>query len=135
MLMSSSDSNNSYVNIEFSFVGESFDLNYVTDLMRIRPTSSFFERIIQGNKETSWTISTRKIITLDVNDAVAEMLKLLLPLEETINKIQNSLKVYSVISIDVYEGDNGIPGIWFSNQFIEFSHTINVKFIDVDIRR
>ena len=122
-----------YVNVMFNFVGESFDLEYVSKMMKMEPASFGFEQTIRGHKETSWTIDTGKIVTLDLQDGLACLLALLSPLENTIKQIQCDLGIMTTISIEVHGGEDGIPGIWFDSRFLEFSRNINAKFVDVDL--
>ncbi len=131
MLFESDDT--ACVNVEFAFVGTSFDLDYVSRLMGMQPRRSVFEKVFQGRIETSWTIEMGKMFTLDIADALSKMLETLRPLESVINQIREELDVSTVISIEVHEGPDGVPAIRFSGEVLEFFHAIHVKSVDVDL--
>ncbi len=121
------------VNAEFNFVGKTFDLDYVSAQMGMHPTSSAFEQRVHGGIETSWTVCTGAMMTLDINDSLTQLLETLQPLEGIINRIQDELNISATILLDVRAGTDGIPSMWFSDRFLAFAHAIRAKFVDVDL--
>ncbi len=121
------------VNAEFNFVGKTFDLEHVSEQIGMRPTSSAFEQRVHGGIETSWSVCTGAMMTLDINDCLTQLLETLQPLEGIINRIQDELNLSTTILLHVRAGSDGIPSLWFSDRFLTFAHAIRAKFVDVDL--
>lgn len=122
------------VNVEFNFVAESFDLEYVSKQMGMRPTKSGFERrvLISGETETFWRVDTGKNKMIDIEDGLDKLLEVLEPRVEIINRLKKELGLEVTIVLDVHAGD-GMPALGFGKRFLEFCHAVGAEFVDIDL--
>lgn len=114
------------VKAEFSICGDVFDPNEITTLLQIEPMEIHLKGIISGTRkrpstETSWSISTAKEESFDVDEQTRKLLSLLKNKTETLEKIKEKYDVTFIFSL-LIEIENGEkPSIYSSvetNQFL-----------------
>lgn len=127
------------VMVYFSLFGDEFSVDYVTDKLKIQPTSSYKKGDIIHNrsnilyrKETCWDYGTDYEESYDVNDQLQKIMQQLENKSSHINDLKKALslecKFFIVIKIEGGE----TPALYLSMDFIKFASMIEAE-IDIDL--
>lgn len=114
--------------IDFSIIGESFDINKVTELMGVPPSSYVFEKKVISEKgyetQTYWSISSGRVTAGDINICLPQLVSLLMPKKEVIYKINNDFHTTTLFLFEINIGDDGFPAIYLEHPVLDFMHDI-----------
>lgn len=125
------------INVEFSLIGEDFDVDLVTDLLGITPT----EVLIKGEKpenknipniETSWSIATGFEESFDINIQLSKLLNIFSEKQEILKELQKRFNLLMIISVTIYLAEEGFPAIYLEKETINFLSKIEAM-IDIDM--
>ncbi|XKM14520.1 DUF4279 domain-containing protein [Orbaceae bacterium ac157xtp] len=121
----------------FSIYGDSFDLNYVTEKMRIKPSETTIKGIVPDGKkrasiETSWSISIEEMVSYDINEQLNQLIYLLESKKEELLLIKDIFEIKFSFLILVKIRNNETPAIYFNIDTLEFINYIKAT-IDVDL--
>jgi len=125
------------VRAEFSICGDQFDLNEVTEKLGINPSETRVTGVIpEGKKrpsiETSWSISTDKEDSYDVDVQTKKVLLLITEKVEELCEIKEKMNVSFILSL-IVEVENGEkPALHFTSDTISFLGKIGAE-TDIDL--
>jgi len=125
------------VRAEFSICGDQFDLNKVTEKLGINPSETRVTGVIpEGKKrpsiETSWSISTDKEDSYDVDVQTKKVLLLITEKVEELCEIKEKMNVSFILSL-IVEVENGEkPALHFTSDTISFLGKIGAE-TDIDL--
>lgn len=125
------------VRAEFSICGDQFDLDAITERLRIKPTETRVKGVIpEGRKrpsvETSWSLSTEKEDSYDVDEQTQKVLLLIKSKVEELCEIKEKMDVTFILGL-IVEVENGEkPALHFSSDTIGFLGKIGAEsYIDL----
>ncbi|HBU84372.1 MAG TPA: DUF4279 domain-containing protein [Paenibacillus sp.] len=120
----------------FSLLGDEFDPNYVTSILKIEPTNTAYKGDIINKKhrikETSWTLGTDYEESLDINHQLTKVVDLLRNKVKEINSIRNENRLSTKFFIVIRIEEGKTPALYLNSDFIEFVNMIHAE-IDVDL--
>ena len=136
-LLSRCEMDKTKVRAEFSICGDQFDLNEVTEKLGINPSETRVTGVIpEGKKrpsiETSWSISTDKEDSYDVDVQTKKVLLLITEKVEELCEIKEKMNVSFILSL-IVEVENGEkPALHFTSDTISFLGKIGAE-TDIDL--
>lgn len=129
------------IGLSFHISADYFDVNTITELLDIKPTSTIIKgekiRLYNPNSTreysfTRWDLAIQTEESLDINDPLNEIIKLLKTKKESFITIKQQIKDVSfMFSFVVYVENSKIPAIYFTPETIAFINSIPAE-IDID---
>jgi hypothetical protein len=121
----------------FNICGDDFNLSEVSQTLNIIPTEVRTKGVIPEGKrrpsiETSWTISTEKEDSDDINDQINQLLVLLQDKQELLLKIKKTFPIKYVLLILIEVEKKKTPAIYFESKTLKFLNYIETQ-IDIDL--
>lgn len=122
----------SNVMVRFSLYGDDFNPALITKQLKIEPSETYIkgEQIRDGKikrKETSWSISTKYEISLDINDQINKIMTLLYGKEAIITDLKKKYDLNILFMIVVNIENNDKPAMYFRKSFIHFLSDIDAE--------
>ncbi|WP_455813226.1 DUF4279 domain-containing protein [Pseudomonas graminis] len=136
-LLSRCEVDKTKVRAEFSICGDQFDLNEITERLGINPSEVRVKGVIpKGRKrpsvETSWSISTDKEDSYDVDVQTKKVLSLIKEKVGDLCEIKEKMDVSFILSL-IVEVENGEkPALHFTSDTISFLGKIGAES-DIDL--
>ncbi|MEX9217041.1 DUF4279 domain-containing protein [Providencia rettgeri] len=121
----------------FSIYGDIFDTEDITHRLAILPTETKIKGVIpEGKKrasiETSWKICTKEEESLDINNQLNQLLKIINEKSKILCDIKSSLDVNFVFSFIVKIENGEKPAMHLSSDSLKLISSINAE-IDIDL--
>lgn len=121
------------VRVDFSIVGECFPLDELTKELNITPNQCWNKGdLIKGRpvtrKETNWSISTGYEPSLDIDEQIKKIKKVLENKVDILKKIRSKYNLEYLFIIVVKVENTQKPTMYFNSDFIEFVHSIEAEF-------
>lgn len=125
------------VKVEFSIYGDDFNPDRITQRLNINPEKVWRkgEQVGKHNilrKENCWMISTDYQESLDINNQLNLILKLLGSVKEELITIKNEIMADFRIDIVINIEDNQTPAIYLDKEVIHFCNDYNIA-LDFDL--
>lgn len=125
------------VMVYFSIHGDDFDPDSVTHFLGVEPTETKVKGEVQDgrkrpNIETSWKVSTKQEVSLDVNKQFHKIIELLAGKKEELRKLKSSIDVNYDFVIVVKIENNEKPEMHFDLNTLSFVGYIGAE-IDIDL--
>lgn len=134
------------VMVYFSFYGDEFPIDYVTETLEIQPTKTYkkgdtivrpFNQKVTSTKthyrlETAWELSTGYQESFDVKEQMDQILGPLKSKATIINQLKTKYKLECKIFIVIIMENGDSPGLYLDNEQIEFANSIKAEF-DIDL--
>lgn len=121
----------------FSIHGDVFDLESITQSLKIEPTETKIKGDIpEGRKrpsiETSWVISTEEESSYDINDQLIKIIKPLEDKKDILCKLKKSLNVKFdfIFVVKIENGEK--PAMYFNSESLSLISYIGAE-IDIDL--
>lgn len=125
------------VNVELVIFGDSFEVQYITETLRISPTDKWekgdFVRepnIIRDH--TCWTVGIGHQESFDIENQSMNLLSIVGHKSSELLKLQTELKIESLILYTIYVYNGERPSMSLGNEIINFASKINAH-IDFDL--
>ncbi|MGE6230651.1 DUF4279 domain-containing protein [Paenibacillus chitinolyticus] len=121
------------VSAEFLIVGDTFNPNKVSSILKIKPTGYYVkgEKVTGRNlirKETCWFLKTECEKSLDINDQLSKIIKPLIGIKKELIELKKQMvidyKFFIVIKIE----ENQVPAMYLLSEVIEFIGHIQAEF-------
>ncbi|KNC92566.1 DUF4279 domain-containing protein [Trabulsiella odontotermitis] len=120
------------VKAEFSICGNGFEPSEITNMLGISPTEIILEGVISGSRkrpstETSWSVSTDKEQSYDVDIQIQSILSLLKDKVIILREMKEKYKVnfYLMLLIEVEDGEK--PAIYWTAETNRFLGKIEAE--------
>lgn len=117
--------------VDFSIVGERFDLAKVSEIMGIQPSETAFEKRICSEfgygTQTSWSLRSEKHNTGDMSLVLRPFIQLLQSKKAEICKVNQLFSLGTVFIVEVDVGSDGYPATYLDRETIEFMHDIHAE--------
>ncbi|MBE1442607.1 DUF4279 domain-containing protein [Paenibacillus sp. OAS669] len=125
------------VSAEFSIIGDTFDPKIVTDMLGLNPTGSYVKgELVTGKnlvrKESCWFIKTEHEPSLDVNEQLEKIIKLINGRKKKLIELRNQIVVDYKFFIVIKIEENQVPAIFLSSDIVEFAGNIQAE-IEFDV--
>ena len=124
------------VKVVFSIFGDGFDPNSITDTLLITPTRIWFKGdIIRGDlirKETCWELATEYEESLDINDQIDQVKKLIQIQQEEIVKLIRQYNLECKLEVIINIENNEKPAIYLNKETVKFVYDLGAE-IDIDL--
>jgi hypothetical protein len=134
------------VKVYFSLFGDDFPIDYVTELLGIKPTNSYKKGNVivrtrksnvgptkeQLRKETAWELGTDYQESYEVNEQLDQIIRPLKNKATIINQLKSKYNLECVFSIVIIIENGDTPSLHLDNEQIEFANIIKAE-IDIDL--
>jgi len=119
--------------VDFSVFGEDFDIKTISEKLEMEPSECYQkgERIRETHlfrKETCWSISTGYEESLDVNDQLEKIMKLIKPKREILIHLMQQLNLECKFSIVINIENSQTPAVYLEREVIEFANEMKAEF-------
>ena len=113
-----------------------FDPDTVTNTLNIKPTEQWREgqkgKSGIKKKYDSWIVSTGYVETLDSEDLVEKVYKILLPSKDLISKVIKDFSLIANFIVVAKVEDQETPSLGFENYIVKFAGEIGASF-EIDL--
>jgi hypothetical protein len=136
MIMGTEDDTS--VSITFSLIGENFDPNYITSVLKINPTNFYRkgDKVSDRNnlirKEDVWEFSTGYITCLDIELAFEIIIEKFEEKIQVISEMINEYNLFPKIFIVIHVENNQVPAQYYNKKILNFLFAIKAE-LDVDL--
>lgn len=127
---------NTNIRVEFRIMGEDYNVEEITDVLKIKPTNSWNKgEIIKNTGKrrtyTLWEYSTETEEVLDVNLHAKKIMEMFSTKIEEIELLKQKYKLDICIEFVIVIENESPPAIYFEPSFIEFAAKIGAQ-MDID---
>ncbi len=119
------------VKVYFSISSQSYDLDFVSEELNIRPTCLY--RI--GEKQTykpaienSWSLGTEYEESLDISEQLGKVMRLLYNKENKLIQLKEKFELHYKIFIVIKMYSEQTPSVFLSKKEIDFASKIGAEF-------
>ena len=124
--------NKTNIMVRFSIYGESFDPTDITKLLEIKPSHThkkgdMLKNGISTRKDTAWSIETGYEESLNINDQIERILKLLEGKKDILLRIRRDMPVEMLFMIVVKIENKETPAMYFLKDTLNFFHEIKAE--------
>lgn len=127
---------NTNIRVEFRIMGEDYNVEEITQVLKIKPTNSWskgecIENTGKRRTYTLWEYSTETEEVLDVNLHAQKIMEMFSPKIKEIELLKQKYKLDICIEFVIVIENESPPAIYFEPPFIEFVAKIGAQ-MDID---
>lgn len=120
------------IKVEFDIYGNEFNPSEITEKLKTQPNITYLKGDVVKSeknvrKETSWSLETKYIETLDINDVLDQIMVSISDKADILKQIRKTYNVKILFMIVIRIENNEIPAIYFNKKFVEFAGYIGAE--------
>lgn len=127
--------NKTNIKVEFRMLGKKFNVEEVTKILDVLPTSCWKKGEKVRNTErryTEWTYSTQCVETLDLNVPLRELKKMFILKADALCTLKEKYDLDYILEVVVIIENDEVPAMYFESDILQFLSKIGAE-IDIDM--